>query len=210
MAAFLCACAGSPPREGATSGRAYAGKTLAVILPDSSGAIAKDPEAVFSAYPRDRSANATLAAEFGDAFWSGFAPAIDYAIPARVPDSLGAGRAPGVTPELPNVPTREWLAERGISADLVLVIGPLSVANVREQIIAPRFGGSLTMNFLALDLRYTLWDYGAGARIAEGRVKPKVEYRGNPDGRDWQKAYDKAVGAVGDGLPFKGAKWYRR
>lgn len=207
---LLSACAPGPRPDAEPSGRAYAGKTLAVILPDSAAFAVKDPEAVFSAYARDRSAAAALAAEFGDAFWSGFAPAIDYVVPARVPDSLGMGRGPGVTAELPMVPPRDSLASRGIRADLVLAFGPITASTVREQIIAPKFGGSLNVTSLVVDGRFVVWDYGTGAIVAEGRFRPKIEYRGNPDGRDWQKAYDKAVGVVGEATPFKGPKWYRR
>jgi hypothetical protein len=200
---------------------------LAVILPDSSAATIRDDrdlaEALREAFPGDASGSpgSILAREFDEAFWSGFAPAVDYVTAARVPDSVPpapADRRVGLTVPASygspahaySAPDSAWLAEHGAAADLVLALGPLVVAKESEQIDAYQFGGSIKINRLALQGWYLLWDYGARKAVAQGKFRSKVEYRGQPKPRDWMKAFDEAMQSVGEGTPFRGPKWYRR
>jgi len=225
-----CGCAGERRQEsgrGGPPGSDYAGKTLAVILPDSGSASLEDAPALgyalLDAFPGLTAENSrsVLAREFGNAFWSGFAPAVDYVTPIRVPDSVPPapeGRRIGMTlPEshgLPahaySAPDSGWLAEHGVKADLILAVGPLSASNQQEEMHAYQFGGSITINRLVLHGWYLIWDYSKGRAITQGPFTTKLEYRGKLQGKDWVKAFDQAMGSVGDASPFRGPKWYRR
>jgi hypothetical protein len=227
---LFSACAGGKghaSRSDAVAGRAYAGKTLAVLLPDSAaGALDKAHDletALRDAFPGDTfpSPGAILVREFDEAFWSAFAPAIDYVTPVLVPDTLPpapADRRVGFS--LPKAyalpahayaaPDSTWLAEHGVNADLILAIGPISATVQQEEISAYQFGGTVMINRLVLQGWYLLWDYSAHRAIAQGRFGSKVEYRKGPQARDWVKAFDQAMQAVGDATPFRGPKWNRR
>ena len=205
----------------------YAGKTLAVILPDSAS-IARDDarilgDALLDAFPGPAtdSAASVLVREFGNAFWSGFAPAVDFVTPVRVPDSVPAapeGRRVGLkvpgTYGAPahaySAPDSAWLDEHGVEADLVLAVGPLSASNEQEEMHAYQFGGSIKINRLVLHGWFLIWDYSKGRAIAQGPFNIKLEYRGKPRARDWVKAFDLAMESVGEASPFRGPKWYRR
>lgn len=167
------------------------------------------------------SPRAVLAREFDNAFWSGFAPAIDFVAPIRVPDSvppapegrrvgLSAPGAYGLPAHAYSAPDSAWLAEHGVHADLVLAVGPITAANRKEEMHAYQFGGSVTINRLLLHGWYLLWDYSAGRAIAQGRFQTKLEYRSRPRAKDWMKAFDQSLETVGEATPFRGPKWYRR
>jgi hypothetical protein len=224
LALGLSACAGT---RGATAterpGRDFAGKTLAVILPDSTQIDVRNASDLFLAFPRENnpSPKAVLAQEFGEAFYAGLAASLDYVTPVKVPDSVGpapasyridvAGAGSLTLPaHAYSAPTQAWLASRGVEADLVLVIGPVASSTGRNDIISPKFGGAITVNFLAVDGWYLLWDYAAGKALAQGRFRPTVEYKRDLGAREWLKAFDKSVEAVGEATPFKGPKWYHR
>jgi hypothetical protein len=221
---LLTACAGTPAKGGQErAGRAYAGRNLAVILPDSAQIDVRNPGDLAVAFPREKpsAAAAVLAQEFGEAFYSGLAPALDYVVPGKVPDSVpvappdqrvtAMGRATFALPaHAYSAPKREWLRAHGVEADLALVVGPLTSSVVREDIVAPKFGGALKVTSLALEGWFVIWDYAADRAIAQGRFRPAIEYKREPGTRDWLKAFDKAVETVGEASPFKGPKWYRR
>jgi hypothetical protein len=218
MAFWGCA-QGRQAEDGDRSGRVYAGKTLAVILPDSTLAAPRNPEDVASVFAG--SPAAALAQEFGEAFWTAFSADIDFVIPLRVPDSLARPSAdqrivhsvPGSL-SLPAheyaAPSQAWLEAQGIKADLVLVIGPLASATGHDEHISPKFGGAIKVTYLAVEGWYLIWDYAAGRALAQGRFRPTVEYKRNQTPRIWAQAFAKAVDAVGEASPFKGPKWYRR
>lgn len=217
-------CASGPkPGESERSGRTFSGKTLAVILPDSSSAEVRNPEDLFSVFAPESAATAgsVLAREFGEAFYNSFAADIDFVTPVRVADSLP--RAPAdqrmVFPVAGTlrlqaheymVPAQAWLAAQGVATDLVLVVGPLASATGTDDIISPKFGGHLTVTYVALEGWYMIWDYAAGRPLAYGHFRPTVEYKRKQTAREWAKVFDRVVEAVGEASPFRGPKWYRR
>ena len=225
LAAWLfSACAGTgDPHVKQRPGREYAGRSLAVILPGPAEVEVKNPEDVAAAFPRDSafSAPLVLAQEFAESFYAGLAPALDYVTPLRVPDSVPSaptGRLVGDSLRLCLVPGNlhwsapdsAWLTEHGVAADLVLKVGPLVAQAYYEDIIAPKFGGSLRVHYLMLEGGYLIWDYAASAMVARGRFRTRIEYRVKPGPRDWIKAFDKAVTEVGEASPFRGPKWFHR
>lgn len=220
----LWGCSGAPRRaEGERAGRAYAGKTLAVILPDSSITTVRNPEELAAVFAQDSlpAPSALLAREFGDAFYEGFAGDIDFVAPVRVPDTVPPAppdqrlidSVPG-TFTLPGhaytVPAQAWLASRGVQADLALVIGPLASATGTDEIISPKFGGRIQVTYLVVEGWFVIWDYAEGRALAQGRFRPTVEYKRRLTAREWAQAFGKAVEVVGEASPFKGPKWYRR
>lgn len=220
---FWGCAAGPKPGESERSGRAFTGKTLAVILPDSASAEARNPEDLLSVFAPESAAapGSVLAREFGEAFFTAFAADIDFVTPVRMADSLP--RAPAdqriafpvagmLTLQAHEyaVPAQAWLASQGIAADLALVVGPVASATGTDDIISPKFGGHLKVTYVALEGWYMIWDYAAGRPLAYGRFRPTVEYKRNQTAREWAKVFDKAVEAVGEASPFKGPKWYRR
>ena len=217
-------CASGPAAgESERSGRAFTGKSLAVILPDSLSAEARNPEDLLAVFAPESSATpgSMLAREFGEAFYNSFAADIDFVIPSRAADSLArppadqriafpvAGSLTLQAHEY-SVPAQAWLASRGIAADLVMVVGPLASATGTDDIISPKFGGHLKVTYVALEGWYLIWDYAAGKPLAYGRFRPTVEYKRRQTAREWAKVFEKAVEAVGEASPFKGPKWYRR
>lgn len=222
-------CAGERrPESGAVgAGSDYAGKTLAILLPDSGATDLENAAALDNSLlhefpgPPAQTSRSALAREFGNAFWSGFAPAIDYVTPIRVPDSVPPAPADRrVRLALPtshgqpmhaySAPDSAWLAEHGVKADLVLAVGPLKASHDEEEIQSFQFGGSITKNRIVLKGWYLIWDYAKGHAIAQGPFNVKLQYRGELRARDWVKAFDQAVASVGDASPFRGPKWYRR
>jgi hypothetical protein len=227
---FLIACAGRDRQKQRrqASGHAYQGKSLAVILPDSASVSLRDSRALSDplrdAFPGDSAGNdnARLASAFKEAFWSAFSPAVDYAAPFLVSDSVPPAPEDrrlrvsepalhfGTPAQVFLAPDSAWLAEHGAGADLVLVIGPLSAADERSEIGTHSFAGSVRTSKLLLAGNYILWDYSARRAIAHGRFRSKVVYGNKLNAEDWMKAFDAAVASVGNALPFRGPKWYRR
>ncbi|MBW8888976.1 MAG: hypothetical protein JF616_14575 [Fibrobacteres bacterium] len=226
----FCGCAGErrqEPAQGGPAGSDYAGRTLAVILPDSgSTTLGSAPALDYSLLhefpgPPGENSRSVLTREFGNAFWSGFAPAVDYVLPIRVPDSVPpapTGRRVRLTVPTSHgqpmhtysAPDSGWLEEHGIKADLVLCVGPLKASLQEEELQAFQFGGSITKSRILLQGWYLLWDYSKGRAIAQGPFTTKLEYRGQLKGRDWMKAFDQAMQSIGEATPFRGPKWYRR
>lgn len=229
-ALVFCDCAGgrrNGSRRGGPAGSDYAGKTLAVLLPDSGSAKVENARVLADALlddfpgPESEAPGAVLAREFDNAFWSGFSSAIDYVNPVRVPDSVPPapeGRRVGLTVAAKygqpahaySAPDSAWLAEHGVNANLVLVVGPLAATNQQEEVHAYEFGGTIKINRLFLHGWYLIWDYSAGRAIAQGRLSTKLEYRTRLVAKDWEKAFDQVVESVGDASPFRGPKWYHR
>jgi hypothetical protein len=222
-------CAGERRQEvgrGGPAGSDYTGKTLAVLLPDSGSASFENDQALgnalLDAFPGIPSESTrSLAREFGNSFWSGFAPAVDFVTPVRVPDSVPPGpegRRVGLnvpaSRRLPmhaySAPDSGWLAEHGVKTDLVLAVGPLNALNQQEELHAYQIGGVIKINRLVLHGWYLLWDYSKGRAIAQGSFTTKLEYRGKLRGGDWVKAFDQATESIGEVTPFRGQKWYRR
>jgi hypothetical protein len=204
------------------SGRSLNGKTLAVILPDSSHAEARNPADVWACFPRERpySANTILSQEFRDAFLVGLDRYLDYAKPIPVPDSAAA--APdsqsltwerAATSELPGYtyrfPSRAHLASQGIEADMALVVAQVRSSGNTEDFIAPKFGGTVQQTRLLVDGQYLIWDYAGNKPIGYGRFRAEIDYKHDMDLKDWQLAFDKAVKKIIDASPFKGPKWIR-
>lgn len=225
----LCACAGGGRKSQAGDPAAgnYAGKTLAVILPDSSSASVRDPreldDALREAFPGGPAggSSALLAHAFDDIVWSGLSSSLDYVTPVRVPDSvppapegrrvgLSIPAAFGTPAQAYAAPDSAWLAGHGAAADLVLAIGPIVAKAEQEQIDAYKFGGSIRITRLIVQGNYLIWDYAAKRAVAKGIFRSKVEYRGSPKGKDWVKAFDDALEVVGGASPFRGPKWYHR
>lgn len=216
-------CAQGRSAGGERAGRAYTGKTLAVILPDSSLAEVRNPEDLAAVFATDSAASpaALLAREFADAFYTAFAADIDFVVPVRVPDSVPPAPAyrrilhtvPGtlsLAAHEYSVPQKAWLDSHGVQADLVLAVGPLASATGTDEIISPKFGGAIKVTYLAVEGWYVIWDYAAGKALAHGRFRPTVEYKRRQTARLWSQAFGKAVDAVGEASPFKGPKWFRR
>jgi hypothetical protein len=229
-ALVLCDCAGgrsNGSRRGGPAGSDYAGKTLAVLLPDSGSVIVKDFPILAAALledfpgPDSEAPGAVLAREFDNAFWSGFSSAVDYVTPVRVPDSVPPapeGRSVGLTVQEKygrpshtySAPDSAWLAEHGVKADLILVVGPLAATHQQEEMHAYQFGGTIKINRLYLHGWYLIWDYSKGRAIAQGRISTKQEFRTRLAAKDWEKAFDQVMESVGDASPFRGQKWYHR
>jgi hypothetical protein len=223
--ACLWGCSTGRPAQ-PTEGRKYAGKTLAVLLPDAESAFLREQGAFAStlraSFPAEDSVRleSILAREFGDAFWSGFSASIDFVSPVRVPDTVPPAPedrrarfpAPDAAPGrafAETVPDSAWLAEHGVSADLVLVVGPLEAYEEQEPIHAFEIGGTITIRRIILTGGYLLVDYARNRALAQGRFHTRTEYRRTATGRDWVKAFDASMRAVGDALPFRGPRWYR-
>src|SRR6185369_11057015 len=87
-----------------------------------------------------------------------------------------------------------------------LAVGPLIASDQKEEVHAYEVGGTITIKRLVLRGKYLLWDYSAGRAIAEGPFQVKLDYRGRPDKRDWEKAFDKAMESVAASTPFLSRK----
>lgn len=223
-ALLLAACAGNETQISKEfSGRSLEGKTLAMVLPETSQVEVMNPDDLEIAFPGPQimSANAVLAREFNEYFYNEMAQSIDFVKPLRVPDTLprpaedqriaysrkATLNFPGFTYA---IPSREFLRSHGVEADVVLVVAGLKSSQGKTEIISPKTGGSLQEKFLVLEGWYIIWDYASGKPIANGRFRPTREYRFKPETGDWMKSFELAVQKVMESSPFRGAKWYKR
>jgi len=203
-------------------GRSLAGKTMAVLLPDSSHVEVGNPADVWACFHREKSLSAQtlFAQEFRDGFLAGLDRYLDFAKPVAVEDNVPAAPdsqrvifARPKSMDLPAftyaLPTRAYLAAHGTEAELALLVGRVKASTRRNDLVAPKLGGTLQQDYLFLEGDYIIWDYAGNKPIGYGRFRSETEYQYELKTKDWMAAFDKVVKLVIDASPFKGPKWFR-